>query len=97
MKNTFAKRLVEDLVENGFFEEEAKKVFKKFKNKGELCDTMLHRWDEPITNYPAGFYNVVWAHCRVFALEYIDASMPRAWFRPMFLSPSEIQEAGACH
>ena len=45
---------------------------------------MRGRWHEDVTNYPDEIYNVIWAGCKIVALNYIDEHCPKAWFRAVF-------------
>lgn len=46
-------------------------------------DTMSRHWRRDISEYPTPMIATLWASAKRIALEYIDAHLPLAWFRPL--------------
>jgi len=42
-------------------------------------------WDRPASEYPDAFYRVTFVLVKRAALQWIDANLPQAWFRAMFV------------
>jgi len=79
---TIREKMEQMLFEHGMFESQAKEVMDKVE-KEEV--EMKGRWDDEETDYPTPMINVAWIAVKHHALEWIDANLPKAWYRPMFL------------
>jgi hypothetical protein len=90
-KGTFLAKLADDLEAHGMLPNQAEDVMSIFV-AGERDSSMSSRWMDDPDGYPPVLYNLVWGILCTYALSYIDKICPQAWFRPVFLSPSE-QEA----
>mgnify|MGYP003545516577 CR=1 FL=1 len=42
-------------------------------------------WDQPAWEYPSAFYAAGFQVVKRAALQWIDANLPQAWFRAMFV------------
>ena len=80
------------LIERGMFDTQADEVIEAFKPRMET-DGYNMTWDRPACEYPDAIYTVGSVFLFQEAIKWIDANKPMAWFRPMFLSPSEIEAA----
>jgi hypothetical protein len=72
------------LIKSGMQESDARAVIEAAK-QSEGMEAMIGLWDNSIDGYPpvmkASFHMSIKRH----ALEYIDANMPEAWFRDLFV------------
>jgi hypothetical protein len=74
------------LADRCVFESQAKQIMElaipKFKDTLEGYNVT---WDRPASEYPEQFYNIGFQMCvKPSAIEWIDANLPQAWFRPIF-------------
>jgi hypothetical protein len=82
---TTKEKLTKMLVDNGMFDDQAKKVMEVAIPRIEaLTPDYKITWDRPAEEYPDPVYAAIWLHLRGIALEWIDENIPKAWFRPMF-------------
>lgn len=71
------------LVENGLFPYAADKVIEAVKaDEGNEC--MATRWGDSTDDYPPIMIAAIMVTVKSHALAWIDANLPKAWFRPMF-------------
>lgn len=90
-EGTFLRKLANDLEHNGMFQRQATEVMERF-IRGEQGTSMANRWQEDPDSYPEILYRLQWRILCTYALKYIDTTCPKAWFRPVFLSPSEQEK-----
>ena len=69
--------------ERGMFPEQAEAVI------GRISGPMASRLDEHIDGYPSSIAVLFAMEVNRAAMEYIDESMPQAWFRPLFAGGAE--------
>ena len=72
------------LVERGMFPEQAKTVMNLAITEIDSSGIGQITWNRPADEYPSSIYAVLMLTVEKVALEWIDANMPMAWFRPMF-------------
>lgn len=82
---TFEEKIKETLVSNGMFDHMADDVMGRIK-ADEALKSMEMRWDDDVDEYPLQIFQIVLISAKVHALEYIDETIPKAWFRPKFAS-----------
>ena len=87
---TFLGKLFSDLEANGMSSAMAHEVMKAF-TQDQDDSSMALRWFEDPDHYPSLIYHLQWRLLCTYALRYIDANAPKAWFRPVFLPPSEME------
>jgi len=87
---TFKDKAKEMLTERGLSEDEAEAVIEKVVAAPETA-AMQGRWDSHIEGYPPQVVNVLWVTVKTHALEYIEATCPLAWFKPMFEESANVQ------
>ena len=80
---TVEEKFTKALVDNGMFPNQAAEVMTAAKSSEILAD-MGHRWSDNVERYPPQLFAVVWMTIRHIALEWIDANVPLAWYRPVF-------------
>jgi len=80
---TFNEAMKNMMVENGMFPQQADSVLLLAKDHA-LLDTMKGRMDEQTDGYPPIMLPVVWVSMQAIALEWIEANLPNAWYKPMF-------------
>ena len=90
-EGTFLRKLANDLAENGMFARQVTEVMEWFMRE-EQTSSMADRWLEDPESYPPMIYHLQWRLLCTYALKYIDTTCPKAWFRPVFLSPSEQEK-----
>lgn len=79
-----------ELIDNGMFPEQAEQVFQQALPKLQPNGYQV-TWDRPASEYPDPFYAVLAMILKPIALEWIDANLPKAWFRPMFTDNPESE------
>ncbi len=84
---TVQEYMINRLVQNGMFDTQATKVIEMVKAKNEGFDF----WGKEAEGYPDQLLSVVWFTVKRNALEWIDENLPRAWFRPMFVTEKESE------
>jgi len=72
------------LMQNGMFESEAEQVMEMAKNDTRLAD-MKSRWNDDIEGYPPQLLSSIWFSVKRNALLWIDANIPQAFYRNMFI------------
>ena len=91
---TTKEKLIEMCVSRGMFEKQAREVVELAIPKiDKLANGYKTTWDRPSTEYPDVLYGVMFFTVARTALDWIDKNLPEAWFRPMFVIPSEDKEA----
>ena len=80
---TFEDKIKEMLVEHGMWDDEAKAVVEMLK-ADKLNESMAHRWNDDVEDYPLSMLAILWMETKHIAIEYIDANCPEAFYRPMF-------------
>lgn len=78
------------LIDNGMFPQQAERVFQYALPKLAPDDYNV-TWNRPASDYPDAMYAVWGMTLKPIALEWIDANIPQAWFRPMF-TPNPQEE-----
>lgn len=76
------------LVDMGVFESQASAIMDLAMPKFEdiMPGGYQVTWNRPAEEYPEAIYNVGFSLVvKKTALEWIDANIPQAWFRPMFV------------
>lgn len=86
---TFREWSMNELVNNGMFESQATQVVDSVGGTDETQPTwskdMQKLWGEDIEGYPTSLRAVVKMAVYDAAVQWIDANLPKAWFRPMFV------------
>lgn len=80
---TIRARFEEKLCRCGMFPDQAGVVL--ILTERELPD-MTGRWDEDESGYPPELMAALWMGVEQQALVWIDANLPQAWYRPMFVA-----------
>jgi hypothetical protein len=75
------RHMIDQLMKNGMFLDQASAVV-ALAEAGE--PSMEGRWDQEADHYPAALLVVPWIKVRRYTLEWIDANLPDAWYRPLF-------------
>ena len=75
------------LFEMGLFESQATEIMELAMPRfSDLLPEYRITWDRPSDEYPDAFYNVGFSVVvKKSALDWIDANMPQAWFRALFI------------
>ncbi len=82
---TTREKLKKMLVDKGMFEDQAEEVMEMAIPKiEELTPGYRITWDRPADEYPAPLYSIFWLTLKEVAIKWIDANVPKAWYRPMF-------------
>lgn len=81
---TLEEKLRQLLVEHGLFESQADAVIQSVK-ADDANEAMLGRWGDAVDDYPPQMLAMLWLSTKRHALSYIDANLPLAWFRPLFV------------
>ena len=89
---TVKQKCLEMLTKNGMSNSQAEAVLEQARPQLEV-DGYRMTWNSPADEYPPPFYLVVELVLRNNALEWIDANLPKAWFRPMFTLDPEAEIA----
>jgi hypothetical protein len=77
------------LTRNGMFPDQAQQVM----SRAVIADDPLTgRWGDDLKGYPPVVRGVLIMHINSAAIEWIDANVPNAWYRPMFLPQDEREE-----
>jgi len=80
---TIESKITKILVSKGLFPEQAAQVMELVKAAPEN-ESMQGRWSDAPEGYPDFMMGALVVSVNSYALEWIDANKPRAWFRPMF-------------
>jgi hypothetical protein len=78
---TIQQRLIDFLTHRGMFEAQANAVWVQFATEHSEDES---RFREPWDSYDATMQSLWLIAIRQAGLKWIDANLPRAWFRPMF-------------
>lgn len=92
---TIRETLAKHLTDNGMFESQAEAVIEQFMGT-DATQPMRGRWDDPTTEYPAALTDALLHGLCFVALEWIDANLPEAWYRPIFLPEDERKALIGC-
>ena len=84
---TFEQWVLAELEANGMFPAQAQAVLTAY--RADPVSTAMDRWHDRVDDYPVAMRAVIWLGVCQSALAWIDANLPRAWYRPMFLSEAE--------
>ena len=82
---TIEEKLIEMLINNGMDDVQAKQVMERVK-AAKANAAMTQRWSDAVEDCPEDLFKPLWISTEDHALEWIDANLPLAWFRPMFAS-----------
>jgi hypothetical protein len=82
---TISKFSTDYLVNNGFFPDQAERVFEQVK-QDKSNEAMTNRWNDEVDGYPKSMQSVLIYTLNRNAVEWIDANCPQAWFREIFAS-----------
>lgn len=82
---TFSELVTSYLEKNGMFPNQSNAVLAKVQ-ASEAGQTMKGRWNDDVSGYPDIMQGLVLLSANDCAVEYIDAEIPKAWFRPMFVN-----------
>lgn len=87
---TLEDAMVKRLVDNGMFEEDAKKVLASVKAEADDNATEAVHWSDQVgevhgvlKGYPPQFIAVLAGIVTTYALKWVDENYPKAWYRPM--------------
>ena len=80
---TFNEYILQMLFANGLGKSQAKAVLERAKNH-KLLLHMKDRLDEECDSYPDSTKVLVWISVKQVTLEWINESLPHAWFKPLF-------------
>jgi hypothetical protein len=83
-KMTIESKLTKMLIDRGMFPEQAAEVIAAVK-ADKANEEISIRFSDDEEGYPLQLMAAMWETTRQHALEWIDANLPRAWFRPLFL------------
>ncbi len=72
------------LTDRGMFDDQASKIMKSVMVAPEN-DSMSNRWHDDIEGYLDTISILLGISLNDHALQYIDANIPKAWFREMFV------------
>jgi hypothetical protein len=82
---TTKERFEKMLVDRGMFAEQAEKVMVPFMAEMDGAAKDYHyTWNSPASEYPDAIYTVGFMYLKRHALTWIDANLPKAWYRGMF-------------
>lgn len=93
---TFKEKAVQLLFEHGMFQDQAEEVVRRAiedSDKTLVALPMQGRWDDDIAGHPPVVVNLLWLSLKSIALEYIDETCPKAWFRPLFADTQDTASA----
>lgn len=80
---TFSESVLKFLDSNGMQAAQAEQVLEMLVNdRGQ--ESMKGRWDGDVSEYPPVMEKLILLSVKHFAIEWIDANLPLAWYRPMF-------------
>lgn len=78
---TISARVIRYLTERGMLEQQAQAVLEIVKGRNEAMDGL---WEHAPSDYPEILIRAILLDTRKAAIEWIDANLPQAFFRPMF-------------
>ncbi len=82
---TTREKFTKMLIDNGMFPEQAAEVMEMAIPEIEkVLPSYRITWDRPWTEYPASLYAIIFQDIKKQAMLWIDANLPKAWYRPMF-------------
>ena len=80
---TFNEYVLQMLFANGLVKSQAEAVLERAKNH-KLLLPMKDRLNEECDGYPDSIKALVWISVKQVTLEWINESLPHAWFKPLF-------------
>lgn len=86
---TIKGEMVRMLQERGMFRNQAEEVI-ALVIADPTSESMAKRWNDNVSGYPAALLRVLWLSVQSYAVIWIDANLPQAWFRPMFAEEAGI-------
>ena len=84
---TFREWAVEYCYKRGMFRNQATEVVESM-IAGPSNGAMEHRWGDRIEDYPPLMQEVLAIELNSCAVRWMDANLPRAWYRGMFVPPA---------
>jgi hypothetical protein len=81
MKMTINESLTTTLINHGLFPEQASEVMRRVRENSD--ESMQNRWYDEVEGYPPQLLNILLYTAKQEALDYIDETCPKAWFRPL--------------
>ena len=86
---TTKQKLLKLLEDRGMFPDQAEATLEQAIPVIEsLVPDYCITWDRPAYEYPEVMYSIWLVTLKAEALKWIDANIPQAWFRPMFINES---------
>lgn len=79
--NTVKQEVEQYLESLGMFNSQSTKVLEKMASS---MPEMNGRWNEPVDAYPPPMIAVLKMSAKRYGLEWIEANLPMAWYKPMF-------------
>lgn len=80
---TFSEFVLSNLMLHGMSPDQAQQVLDLVKQAPEN-EVMLGRWGDYTEGYPPEMKNVAWYSAKIYALQWIAANKPKAWYRSLF-------------
>jgi hypothetical protein len=80
-------RMIKELFARGLFKNQAEAVLKQYV-ESDLGEAMRDRMDDDESDYPDCVTSIVWLGVKLSAMEWIDATCPEHWARPLFMNVS---------
>jgi len=81
---TLREEMKSRLVACGMFAAQADEVL-RLAREDQALESVLQRWDDSVGDYPAVLLQTVWVSVMAVALDWIDVTVPKAWYRNMFV------------
>jgi hypothetical protein len=81
---TTKERFLKMITDNGVFDDQAEKMMQSVIEEFN-ADSYKVTWDRPASEYPDAFYIVCFMRIKPIIVKWIDANIPQAWFRAMFV------------
>lgn len=82
--STFREKTTTDFEDMGMTYDQVKEVLERVISIPEY-DQISKYLDRDIVGYPEALYRTTLVACRKVALDYIDETVPHAWFRSLFV------------
>lgn len=92
---TIAQWCLKYLEDLGMFPEQAKAVMAPLLSGTREVPGMLefqNRWEDFTEGYPESFLRVLMLYVDQAATEWIDANVPKAWYRPIFAHEESLND-----
>ena len=81
---TLREEMKSRLVACGMFAAQADEVLRLAREDEDL-GAMRQCWDDDIGDYPVVMTQIVWVSVKAVALDCLDVTVPKAWYRNMFV------------